>query len=865
MTPGRRRTASLIAGALLALSCKGTDNAVGSATPPPREVSLDEAPNARTVIDRMRSFRLEDQSSIIPNGSALGFVTRGDRVRAVIPSAERARSLGPVNVELPQRASGDVSIKDLRSGMSVRFRETAAGSSEIAIADGLAVYGAAEAKRSALYRVHAEGVEDYVLFQQAPSAPELRYEVDVSGVAGLRLVSDALEFLDREGAPRLRVGRPFLVDADAERHQARVKVEGCAYDEDPRMPWGRAVTPPGASHCVLRVVWDANRVRYPAVLDPAWTSTCSMSTETAHHEGVRLKDGRVVIVRSTPAASAIGDIYDPRTGTWAVTPQQSLSNSLPAVVLEDGRVLTAHLIYDPASGKVTATSKPSWWPYTGYTLTALDNGKAVLTGGLHYNFPPPSTTPAHLEIFDPATNTWTMSASGVAAASPAAVKLADGRVLIAGGAYHDPSPNSDRHCYYRPLDDYKYEDGYSLSRASVYDPATGYAIGTTSMRESRLNPTGVLLGNGKALIVGEWGCVRRGCPILDCVPKRNEYAAEIYDPVTQTWEPAAASEIVSTSLGPLVALADGNALMVGPRPNLFEAATGRWLAVPDYLEPPRRYASATLLQTGKVLVAGGLKHGEPPVQDEVPTASAELYEGGRLGTSCAAGGECVTGHCVDGVCCDSACTGLCQACSIAKKGPKTAEGRCGPILKGNDPDSECEPMGSGACQTYGTCDGAGSCLTRVGELVGAKTCADPVGIRAQFTPTSCTNRAMSWASRHPLSRAAIRPTATVGIAASLLAPRIRSARMVAMSIGVFARGTGNSVSPILRLVRRPTGVLAKAATNARAPTASKAFVAILLASPSAVLALPRARRMAPTARAARSKRARIPVLTVLSQ
>src|SRR5687768_2112924 len=166
--------------------------------------------------------------------------------------------------------------------------------------------------------------------------------------------------------------------------------------------------------------------------------------------------------------------------------------------------------------------------------------------------------------------------------------------------------------------------------------------------------------------------------------------------------------------------------MVGPRPPLFEAATGRWIAVQDYLEPPRRYASATLLQTGKVLVAGGTKYGTPPAYGEVNTFSAELYEGGGLGTSCAADAECITGHCVDGVCCDGACTGFCQACSSAKKGPKTADGRCGPILKGNDPDSECHPIGSGACQTPGTCNGAGSCLTRAGEVLGPKTCADLV-------------------------------------------------------------------------------------------------------------------------------------------
>jgi hypothetical protein len=70
------------------------------------------------------------------------------------------------------------------------------------------------------------------------------------------------------------------------------------------------------------------------------------------------------------------------------------------------------------------------------------------------------------------------------------------------------------------------------------------------------------------------------------------------------------------------------------------------------------------------------------------------------GAACAAAGDCATGFCVDMVCCDMACGGLCQACSAAKKG-QGANGACGPIKAGNDPDMECtSPM---------TCNGAGVC------------------------------------------------------------------------------------------------------------------------------------------------------------
>jgi hypothetical protein len=70
------------------------------------------------------------------------------------------------------------------------------------------------------------------------------------------------------------------------------------------------------------------------------------------------------------------------------------------------------------------------------------------------------------------------------------------------------------------------------------------------------------------------------------------------------------------------------------------------------------------------------------------------------GAACLTNGSCGSDFCVDGVCCDTACAGLCQACSIAKKG-SGAEGACGLIPYGMDPDNECAgPL---------SCNGAGAC------------------------------------------------------------------------------------------------------------------------------------------------------------
>ena len=113
------------------------------------------------------------------------------------------------------------------------------------------------------------------MFDARPAQEEIAYDVDVSRVAGLRLVSNVLEFLDGGGAPRLRVAPPFVVDATGNRREARIAVDGCAYDTDASGPWGRPVTRGGAKACGVRVAW--RDVRYPAIVDPAWVATGSMA------------------------------------------------------------------------------------------------------------------------------------------------------------------------------------------------------------------------------------------------------------------------------------------------------------------------------------------------------------------------------------------------------------------------------------------------------------------------------------------------------------------------------------------------------------------------------------------------------------
>src|SRR5262249_23511990 len=86
--------------------------------------------------------------------------------------------------------------------------------------------------------------------------------------------------------------------------------------------------------------------------------------------------------------------------------------------------------------------------------------------------------------------------------------------------------------------------------------------------------------------------------------------------------------------------------------------------------------------------------------------------------------DCQSGVCMDGGCCDKPCAGLCAACTAAKKG-QGADGVCGLIAAGTDPDSECVTQDAATCGNDGTCDGQGACRKYAAGTV--------------CTPSSCLN------------------------------------------------------------------------------------------------------------------------------
>src|ERR1019366_6365412 len=92
----------------------------------------------------------------------------------------------------------------------------------------------------------------------------------------------------------LRVASPFVVTSLGARQEAKLSIADCAYDTNPASPVGRSVIRTRASSCTVHIAWS--NVAYPAILDPQWSSTGSMSSARDFHTATLLATGKLLVV-----------------------------------------------------------------------------------------------------------------------------------------------------------------------------------------------------------------------------------------------------------------------------------------------------------------------------------------------------------------------------------------------------------------------------------------------------------------------------------------------------------------------------------------------------------------------------------------
>ena len=285
-------------------------------------------------------------------------------------------------------------------------------------------------------------------------------------------------------------------------------------------------------------------------------------------------------------------------------------------------------------------SDRSVWSITGnlnvarifHAATLLRDGKVLIIGGFGGG---PSNS---AELYDPVTGIWINAASSnLIHFYPTATLLPSGKVLVVsddtvgiptGGGVELFDPSKGTWSLTGRLNNQAYRTYHTATllpngkvlvaggangdwffiatkSAELYDPATGTWTPTGNLNKPRALHTATLLPNGKVLVAGgiDWD---EGGPIYD--------SAELYDPDTGIWS-ATGSLTTARSDHTATLLASGKVLVAGGlllnrdyfvtnSAELYDPSTGNW-STTGSLSTTRHGQTATRLPDGEVLVAGG--------------------------------------------------------------------------------------------------------------------------------------------------------------------------------------------------------------------------------------------------------------------
>jgi galactose oxidase-like protein/Kelch motif protein len=310
-----------------------------------------------------------------------------------------------------------------------------------------------------------------------------------------------------------------------------------------------------------------------------------------------------------------------QTGGWSMTGSlttQPTPTATTATLLMDGKVLvvggTGTELYDPQTGQWSPTGNLIT-PRDSHSAVRLANGKVLVAGGMRK----PAAGIAYrdrfltsVEIYDPATGAWSAAGNlSLHRTGHTATLLADGTVLVVGGSTYEFSGSYQ---WYR-----------NHSSAEIYDPATGTWSTAGTMPSPHDGHESTLLANGTVLVFGGRG---------DRGPSRR---AELFDPVTRIW--AGTGNLTTGRYGPrAILLPNGKVLATGgsdgfsglDTAELYDPATGQWSPTGGMIA--RRFNhTATLLHSGRVLVVGG--HADLDFDDSDTVGvmewdTAEIYDPG---------------------------------------------------------------------------------------------------------------------------------------------------------------------------------------------------------------------------------------------
>lgn len=326
--------------------------------------------------------------------------------------------------------------------------------------------------------------------------------------------------------------------------------------------------------------------------------TGNLTVPRSSHSATLLNNGKVLLVGGynnlgpggTYQIVTSAELYDPSTGTFSATGSLHLARSRhAAILLNSGKVLVVGgldakgifpaeaEVYDPASGTFSTTGSLSTARF-GLSMAMLPTGKVLVLGGMDSK-----GSATAVEMYDPASGTFsTVATLPSKRIAFGAATLNNGKLLITGG---------------------QKDTGADTTSSWLYD-LTSNAISITGSLKVAREGKATVLNSGKALVYGGF--------FRDAAGPGN---FELYDPSTQKF-----GSLTSFATGRRAEtdtlLPNGELLIAGGDDNSINfskplAATQLidtahlTSAIGPNLNALRNGHTATLLNNGKVLLAGG--------------------------------------------------------------------------------------------------------------------------------------------------------------------------------------------------------------------------------------------------------------------
>jgi hypothetical protein len=256
--------------------------------------------------------------------------------------------------------------------------------------------------------------------------------------------------------------------------------------------------------------------------------------------------------------------------------------------------------YSPASELFTQVASMNH-PREGHVAVRLLDGRVLLAGGWYEVSSGTLNAQASAEVFDPASGTFTdVGSMSVGRGDAAGMRLPDGRVLVTGGT--------------RPVGA-GFED---FSTAEVFDPATGaWSPWPVEMNRTHTTHSATDLGDGRFLIAGGFELP------FELFTASTGLFAELSVPVGETARVG----------GCTASFADGDVVVCGGDSlgsvSYFDRASSVVIATGSRLTAARSYATASPIAPDRVLVAGGIDFG---AGSAVLTTCDLVVQGGVAGS-----------------------------------------------------------------------------------------------------------------------------------------------------------------------------------------------------------------------------------------